>query len=184
MNTVAATGHGQIVTALFGDRDSAESGYRSAGNLGYEKSDVTLVMSDETRQRYFPDAGQLDTEMGNRANEGAGKTAEGSKLGGPLGATLGTLAPVVAAVGTVLLIPGVILVGPVAIALAAAGAVGLVVGLVGALANWGIPADRAEQYEADIRKGGILMGVKTTNAKDASNLEQQWRASGGRMVHS
>jgi hypothetical protein len=173
-----------MVTAIFNDRDSAERAYRSAGKLGYEKADVTLVMSDETRRRYFPDEGQSATELCHRANEGAGKSAEGSALGGPLGGTLGTLAPAVAAVGTVLLIPGVIFASPVAIALAAAGAVGLAGGLMGALANWGIPSHRVEQYEEDIRNGGILMGVKANNLQDASTLEQQWKASGGRLVHS
>jgi len=184
MTTTAANGRTRMVTALFGDRNSAERGYAAAGKLGIEKSAVTLVMSNETRERSFPDDGLSDTELGHRANEGAGKTAEGSALGGPVGGTLGTLAPVAAAVGTILLIPGIIFAGPVAIALAAAGATGLVGGLLGAFANWGIPADRAEEYEADIRKGGILMGAKAHNVEDASFLVQQWQASGGRLIHS
>jgi Na+/glutamate symporter len=73
---------------------------------------------------------------------------------------------------------------PVAIALAAAGTVGLVGGVIGALANWGIPADRAEEYEADIRKGAILMGVKTHSDSDTTYLKQQWRENGGRLIHS
>jgi len=173
-----------MVTALFNDRDSAERGYGSAGKLGYEKSDVSLIMSEEVRQRYFPAEGQGDTALSSRANEGAGKKAEGSMLGGPIGGTVGTIAPVVVAWGTVMLIPGVIFAGPIAIALVAAGTVSLVGGLIGALANWGIPTARAEEYEADIRKGGILMGVKAHNAKDASSLEQEWKASGGQLVHS
>ncbi len=185
MTTAAsAIPHTKMVTAVFNDRDSAERGYRAASKLGYEKSKVTLVMSDEIRKRYFPDEGQPDTELANRANQGAGKTAEGSQLGGPIGGTVGTIVPAVAAVGTVLLIPGLIFAGPVAIALAAAGAVGVVGGIMGALANWGIPTERAEEYEADIRKGGILMGVKAHNAEDASRLEQEWRTNGGQLVHS
>jgi hypothetical protein len=174
----------RMVTAIFNDRDSAERAYRSVGKLGSDISDVTLVMSDATRHRYFPDEGQDDTELGTRANEGAGKSAEGSMLGGPIGGTIGTLAPIAAAVGTILLIPGIIFLTPVAIALAAAGTVAVVGGVLGALANWGVPAERAEEYEADIRKGAILMGVKTHKDADTTYLEQQWRESGGRLIHS
>jgi hypothetical protein len=184
MNDSTTPDSSRMVTAIFNDRDSAERGYRSVGKLGQEKSDVSLVMSDATRRRYFPDEGEHDTELGIRANERAGKAAEGSMLGGPVGGTLGTLAPVAAAVGTILLIPGLIFATPVAIALAAAGTVGVVGGVIGALANWGIPAERAEEYEADIRKGAILMGATAHNAADAEYLERQWRESGGRLIHS
>jgi hypothetical protein len=184
MSTSTTSGNVRMVTAIFNDRDSAERGYQSASSLGNDKSDVTLVMSDETRKRHFPDEGQLDTALGTRANKRAGKSAEGSMLGGPIGGTLGTLAPVAAAVGTILLIPGIIFASPVAIALVAASTVGLVGGVVGALVNWGIPAVRAEEYEADIRKGAILMGVKTRNAADTIYLEQHWREDGARLIHS
>jgi hypothetical protein len=173
-----------MVTALFSDRESAERGYRSAGELGYEKADVTLLMSDETCRRHFPDGRQSDTELGNKANETLEKTSTASDLGGPVGGTVGTLAPAAAAVGTVLLIPGIIFAGPVAIALAAAGAVGLVGGVMGALTNWGMPTDRVKQYEESIRAGGIVMGVKARTAEDARALEERWKASGGRLVHS
>ena len=174
----------KTVTALFDSRVSAERAYRSARQLGFEESDITLMMSDETRRRAFPDDGRHDSALSDRANEGSGKTAEGSNLGGPMGGTLGTIAPAAAAVGTVLLIPGIIFAGPVAIALAAAGVVGLASGLIGALANWGIPADRIEEYESDIRKGSILMGVKAGNAEEANRLKQRWRDDGGRLIHS
>jgi hypothetical protein len=184
VTTPAESGQGRTVTALFSDRKGGECGYRSAVELGYEASDLTLVMSDATRQRYFPDTGPTDTALGTRANEGAGKPAEGSELGGPLGGTLATLTPAAAAVGTVLLIPGIIFAGPVAIALAAAGAAGLAGGLMGALATWGVPSDRVEKYEAHIRQGGILMGLKVRTAADADALERQWLTCGGRRIDS
>jgi hypothetical protein len=79
---------------------------------------------------------------------------------------------------------GFVVAGPVAAALAAAGGVGLVGGLVGALTNWGIPDERIEHYESGLRRGGILMGVTPRSEEDAVYFEQQWRASGGEHVHS
>lgn len=173
------------VTGLFRDRDSAERAYRSVVERGYDTSDINLVMSDETRDRYFSGAGVIDTELGNKAAEDADKKAA-THLGGPLGGTLGTIGAALAALGTVIVLPGlgVVVAGPVAAALAAAGSVGLAGGLIGALTHWGIPRARIELYEAGIRDGGILMGVTPRSSEDASHFERQWQASGGEHVHS
>jgi hypothetical protein len=86
---------------------------------------------------------------------------------------------VIAAVGTAVLVPGLVFAGPIAIALTAAGAVGLAGGLIGALKNWGVPQDRVREYESSVRGGAILIGVKARSAEDAQQLEQKWRAEGG-----
>ena len=178
-----------MVTGLFKDKDSAELAFQSVVDLGYDKSDINVVMSDEVRQRYFlahnptsDDPGTTDLEEKTAAadiNNPANNT-----WGGPVGGTMGTLAPVVAAVG-VLLIPGFGLVaGPVAIALAAAAATGVAIGLMGVLMNWGIPDSRVEKYEAGLRAGGILLGVKAHSDADARQIRQRWKESGGEHVHS
>lgn len=105
-------------------------------------------------------------------------------LGGPAGGTLATVAPVLAVVGTLLLAPGIVIAGPVAVALTAAGAVGIAGGLAGTLINWGIPKDHVERYEADIREGGILMGVKPRTDEDARALQSRWRTSGAELLGS
>jgi hypothetical protein len=153
-----------MVTGLFPNRDSAERGYRSATRLGYESSDINVLMAGE----------KPADELG------------GDELGGPTGGTIGTIAPAVAGVGTLLLVPvlGVLAAGPIAVALTAAGAVGLAGALIGALTKWGIPQGRIEEYEQGIRAGGILMGVKTRSDEDASNLVREWRESGGQLVHA
>lgn len=105
-------------------------------------------------------------------------------LGGPAGGTLATVAPVLAVVGTLLLAPGIVIAGPVTVALTAAGAVGIAGGLAGTLINWGIPKDHVERYEADIREGGILMGVKPRTDEDARALQSRWRTSGAELLGS
>ena len=177
-----------MVTGLFKDKDSAERAFQSAIDLGYEKSDINMVMSEEVRQRHFladnpttadPDTTDLEEKAAEETNNAASDT-----LGGPVGGTVGTLAPVVAAVG-VLLIPGIgIVAGPVAIALAAAAATGVAVGLMGVFMNWGIPDSRVEQYEAGVRAGGILLGVKAHSDADALRIQQQWQEHGGAHVHA
>ena len=185
-HSAISRGPARMVTGLFTNQDSAERGYQSATRLEYENSEIDVLMSEETRDRYFSPGHDTKTDLSSNATKDAdeGKTAD--KLGGPAGGMIGTIAPALAGVGTLLLVPvlGVFAAGPIAAALTAAGAVGLAGALIGALTKWGIPERRIEEYEQGIRAGGILMGVKPRSDEDASNLVQEWQASGGELVHS
>ena len=75
-NPESSSSHPEIITGLFGTRDDAECAYRCAIDLGYEKSDINLVMADETRQRHFPSGDEraasdsmrpTDTELSDKA---------------------------------------------------------------------------------------------------------------------
>ena len=166
------------MTALFRSPDAAERAYRAALALGYEDADVNVVVSDATRDTLLSDS--RHPNLSSNAAESADKPAKGADLGGPTGGTLGTIAPIIAAVGTAVLVPGLVFAGPIAIALTAAGAVGVAGGLIGALKDWGIPQDRVRDYESAVRDGAILLGVKARSDEDSQKLEQQWRAEGGR----
>jgi hypothetical protein len=174
-----------IVTALFQDAADTERAFDAVLERGYEPDEINLLMSEETRQHRFA-TGRVGTVLAAKARQstGADKPAglDEKNMGGPVGGTMGTLAPAAAAVGTVLLLPGLIFAGPVAVALAAAGAVGVAGGVIGALTHWGIPSARIEDYEAQIREGGILMGVKPHSAEDGAWLRQAWREAGGTLV--
>ena len=185
-DSTSSLGPAKMVTGLFTTKESAERAYRSATQLGYENSDIDVLMAEETRNRYFSPGHDTKTDLSSNATKEAegGKAAD--KLGGPAGGTIGTIAPALAGVGALLLVPvlGVFAAGPIAAALTAAGAVGLAGALIGALTKWGIPERRIEEYEQGIRAGGILMGVKPRSDEDASNLVREWQASGGELVHS
>jgi len=167
-----------MLTGLFKDRDSAERAYNSLSERGYDKKDVNLVMSDETRKQHFSGDSSAETELGSKAAEGAG-------IGGAIGGTIGAIAAAIAAVGTSIVVPGLGLVvaGPLAAALAGAGAGGVTGGLLGALIGWGIPEERVAHYENGIKNGGILMGVKPRSTDDAQYLEEQWKAHRGEHVY-
>jgi hypothetical protein len=178
-------GRSGVVTGLFRSRDRAECAYQSAVELGYKESDINLVMSDEARQQFFSRERGVETELSHKVAESAtGSTKLADELGGPAGGAMGTIAPVLAAAGTLVLIPGITLVGPIAVALVPAGAVGLAGGLIDALTNWGIPEDRIHRYETGIRGGGILLGVKPHSDGDARELSRRWKACGAELVHS
>jgi len=168
-----------MLTGMFRDRESAENAYNSLHSRGYSQDEINLMMSDETRKRHFEDHDDDDdTELGNKAMEGAGT---GSAIGGTAGAIIGAIA----AIGTTVAIPGLgmLIAGPIAAGLAGAGAGGLTGGIVGALIGAGIPEERAKQYESGIKEGGIVMGVKPRNQEDADYLENEWRNNRGEHIY-
>lgn len=167
---------GLLVTGLFPDRASAESAYGSVSERGYDPKDIDLVMSDDTRQRHFSDQ-NVQTELGNKAAEGAG-------IGGAIGGTVGAIAAAIAAVGTSIALPGLglVIAGPLAAAAAGAGAGAAGGGLIGALIGWSIPEERVKRYEEGVRNGGILMGLRAKNAEDAEHFERSWSAANGQNV--
>ena len=176
----ASTHDKSVVTAVFPDSRSAEEAYRSVVDRGYAKDDINVVMSDETRQRYFAQERPIEPEM-------AKKGAEGGQLGdGPKGPHVGIAISVIAAVGAALAVPalGLVAAGPIAAALTGAGAAGLAATLVGAMADWGLPEERVQAYEAEIKDGAILMGVKTNSADEARDIARHWQALGARHVYA
>jgi len=166
-----------LVTGMFNDRASVEAAYNNAVGRGYGVDDVNLVMSDETRKKHFT-KGSVETELGNKAAEGAG-------IGGAIGGTVGAVAAAIAAIGTVLVLPGLGLVvaGPLAAAVAGAGAGAAGGGIIGALIGWGIPEERVKDYDEGLKKGGILMGLKTKNADDAAYFENDWKSNRAQHVY-
>jgi uncharacterized protein YjbJ (UPF0337 family) len=166
----------RMVTGLFRDRESAERAYGSLSERGYGKDDVDLLMSDDTRNKYFAD--DDDTELGTKAWEGAGK---GAAIGGGVGATLAAIA----AIGTTLALPGLglLIAGPIAAGLAGAGAGAATGGLIGALVGHGIPEEHAKHYEQGLREGGIVMGVQPRSDEDADYFEKNWRENRGESVY-
>jgi len=166
-----------LMTGLFPDRESAERGYNSMADRGYTKDDVNVVMSEDTKKRHFAPEG-TETELGNKAAEGAG-------VGGAIGGTVGAIAAAFVAVGTTLAIPGlgIVIAGPLAAAVAGAGAGAATGGLVGALVGWNMPEERVKEYDEGIRKGGILMGVRPKNDEDAAYLEDSWKNNRAQGVY-
>ena len=175
-----------MVTGLFRDRSDAERACRAVVELGYKSNDINVVMSTDAQKRFFPPPSPTvdDSVHQHEQTAAAPQETTSRKLGGPMGGTMSTLAPILAAVG-VLLIPGLgIVAGPLAVALAAAGAVGVAGGVVGMLTDWGIPQARIRQYEDGILAGGILLGVKPHSEPDAGIIRQRWRDGGGEFVQA
>ncbi len=166
------------VAGTFTDRASAEHAYNSMLSRGYDEKDINLIMSDETRKMYFSEQNAIDSDLGNKALEGAG-------VGGAIGITAGAILAAVAAIGTSIAIPGLglVIAGPIALALAGAGAGAVTGGIIGTLIGWGISEEHAKLYESDLKSGGIILGVSPHNEADAAYFEATWKENNGRNVY-
>ena len=143
-------GSDNLIVGLFKNPRNAEHVYNNLLRQGYTKEEINLILSNETREAYFSEQEDVSTTtLGNRALEGMG-------VGSIVGGAVGGIAAAIAAVGTSLAIPalGIVVAGSIAAALAGAGAGAAAGAVVGALVGWGIPDDKAQMLEDEIKKGG------------------------------
>jgi hypothetical protein len=150
-----------LVTGLFKTKLAAEAAVDALIKHGYTRDDISVLMSDATKNKEFA------IETRTHAVDGAG-------IGGAVGGTVGAVLAAIAAVGTSIALPGIglIIAGPIAAALAGAGAGGFTGGVIGALVGAGIPEHRARVYDAGLRSGGILIGVEAKSNEDADTIEK------------
>ena len=134
-----------FVTGFFKTRAAAEAAVDAIIKRGYTRDDISVLMSDATKNKEF-------------AVQTRSHAADGLAI---------------VAVGTAIAIPGVGLVvaGPIAAALAGAGAGGATGGLIGLLVGAGIPEHRAKVYDAGVRGGGILLGIEAKSKEEIDKLE-------------
>ena len=168
---------GRTVTALFRSRESAERGLQNLLDLGYSRDDISVLMSEESRTRYYS-SDRTDTALGDKAAEGTG-------VGAAIGGTVGAVLAAIAAIGTNVVLPGLglIVAGPLAAALAGAGAGGLTGGLIGALVGSGIPEERASEYERGIREGGIVLSIRARTGAAVDEVERALKNAGGELTY-
>lgn len=165
------------LTGLFVDTEAAEGAYRACLERGYDLEEVNVIVSEGTRKKLLASHDEIQSELASRK-------AEGGELGGPKGGRVGLLVTVFAAVGAAVTVPALgFVVGPIAVALTAAGAAGVAGGLIAALGKWGIPAERTRAYETAVKKGAILIMVEPRSTADARALEERWKKLGGRDIH-
>src|SRR6266481_4153977 len=162
-----------FVTGLFKTRAAAESAVDAILKRGYTRDDISVLMSDSTRNKEF-------------ALQARTHAADGAGIGGAVGGAVGAVLAAIAAVGTTIFLPGINLViaGPIAAALAGAGAGGATGGAIGALIGAGIPEYRAKVYDTELRGGGILMGVEARSDEEVDRLEELLEDIGAKHVRS
>jgi hypothetical protein len=138
--------------------DSVDEARRAVSGLiaaGFTQDQITVVCSDETKERYF-------SEFDHQQPAGT-HTSTAAIAGGTIGALLGGLTVVGAAVAT----GGMALwaAGPIT-----AWAGGVAGGLVGAMMSRGVEKELANFYQQAVTSGRILVGAEHHGPNNAAML--------------
>ncbi|MGE3913474.1 MAG: general stress protein [Chloroflexota bacterium] len=146
--------NGGLVLASYGTTGEAEAAVRSLTAAGFSSDDVSVIARDEER------AEQVSERTGSTGTDIGKGTGIGALAGGALGALGGLLAG-----ATALAIPGVgiVLAGPLAAILGAAGAGAVSGGLIGALVAAGVSEGEAEHYKQRLEAGDVVVAVAAGN---------------------
>ena len=166
----------ETVTAVFMTKDSSEKAYGELMDRGYKPDEITVLISDETRDVHFQE--RQDTDLTKKALENAG-------LGSAIGGTVGAVTGAIAAIGTAVVVPGlgIAVAGPILASLTGAGAGGLTGGIIGALVGSGVSQRHAEHYDKSLKEGGIIIGFKPKTVQDRMDIITAWNSYGGRQIH-
>jgi hypothetical protein len=134
---------------VFATVEDARQAVRGLLDAGFTKDQITVVCSDETKERYFQEF---------EHQEPAGTyTPTASILGGTIGALVGGLTVIGAAIGTGSL--ALWAAGPVT-----AWAGGVTGGLVGAMMTRGVEKELANFYQQAVMKGQILVAAEAATS--------------------
>jgi hypothetical protein len=164
------------LNGVFTDRESGHRAYSLLREMGY-LNDVSVLLSDEARVRYFPSPGLKGEVVGDAKGDGVGfGMIVGTGAGAALGALLGYIASLVIPG------PGVVIVGPLTTVLIAAILGGLSGGLLGSLLGIGYSEENAKKPEEKIRQGNVIIGINPRSEEDAERISREWRAAGGEIV--
>jgi len=147
-----------FVTGLFKTRTAAEAAVDAIIKRGYTRDDISVLMSDATKNKEF-------------AVQTRSHAADGLGVGGAIGGTIGAVLLAIVAVSSITIPGGFMVGGPIAAALVGAGAGGATGGLIGLLVGTGIPEHRARVYDTGVRGGGILLGVEAKTEEEVDKLE-------------
>jgi len=135
---------------------------------GFAKEDISLLMSDQTRDKLF-----------SSTDDEATRSAKGALTGATIGGALGAIVAGLTMVGTILTNGGALLVtGPLVTALSGAGVGAVAGGLGGALIRAGFAADEANLFEEEIKRGKAVVIVHASDAAKATVARSVFKTAG------
>jgi hypothetical protein len=164
------------LNGVFFDRRSGERAYGLLREMGYS-DDVSVLLSDEARVRYFPSPELKGEVVGDADGDGLGF---GSIIGAGAGAALGALLGAAACLA--IPGPGVMVVGPITAVLIGAALGGLSGGMIGSLLGIGYSEEEAKKSEENVKPGNVIIGINPRSEADAERISREWRAAGGEII--
>lgn len=158
------------VSGLLNSEHQLELVLRALEERGYGKEEISVAMSEATRDFYAKLKGET-------------RTPEGAMIGGMSGGVLGAAAGALSMLGSVFAGPGVLIAGPLLGAIAG-GALGLYGGaFLGALIGSGMSEHEARFYADALQKEGTsLVFVAVDRPEAAADVRALLRENGALQV--
>lgn len=157
----------KTVAGIFDSDITADRAVASLLDEGFLKDEISMIMSDKTRDKLF-----------SSTDDEANRVAKGGLVGAALGGAMGALIAGLTGVGAIVSGGTLLAVGPIVAALYGAGAGGAVGGLSGALISAGFAADEASRYEDEIKQGKAVVIVHAADEKRAAIARSALSTSG------
>jgi len=161
----------KTVAGIFDNKMVADKAVAELLDAGFTKDNISLIMSEETKKKFF-----------RSTDDEANRTAKGATAGAAMGVALGALIAGLTAAGTIVTSGGALLLtGPMVAILSGAGAGGVAGGLVGALVRAGFAADEAGRFEEEIKRGKAVVVVHAESEEKASRAKVALQHSGAML---
>lgn len=170
----------KTIVGVFSTVGEAQAAVHDLEAAGINRTDISVVANKNA-------AGYDTLEKSDKASDVVADAGIGAAIGGVGGLLLAAAGAI-----TIPVIGPVLAAGPIAAALTGAGIGAAAGGLVGALTESGVPEEHAKHYAEGVRRGDILVTVKTTgtesdrvcdildqhNAVDVDDRITNWRTRG------
>jgi uncharacterized membrane protein len=177
---MAVVTNAKTIVGVFNSVQDAQDSVRALENEGISRDDISVVANKNA-------VGYENIDEVDKASSVAADAGIGAAIGGVGGLLLAAAGAV-----TIPVIGPVLAAGPIAAALTGAGIGAAAGGLVGALTETGIPEEHATTYAEGVRRGDVLVTVKTdhlraervseifdnSNAIDVDERVADWRQRG------
>jgi hypothetical protein len=141
----------RLEAGVFSTVDEARQAVQRLLSAGFDRDQITVLCSDDTKERYFREFEHQDPAGTH--------TPSATIAGGTLGALVGGLTVLVAAAGTGSL--ALWAAGPIT-----AWAGGVAGGLIGAMMTRGVEKELANYYQQAVMEGQILVAAEATQSGD------------------
>lgn len=158
------------VSGIFDSERALVDVVDSLRSRGYQEDDLSVLMSERTRDHYF--SAKEDTKL-----------PEGTAVGGISGGVIGAIIGGLTLVGNVLA-PGVglLVAGPIVGALTG-GLIGVAAGgLIGALVGVGIPEHEAKFYETALKEEGNILLVAHVPRSESAEVKALFERYGAKNL--
>lgn len=149
-----------IYTGLFKSRENIEGAYNALYKKGYGKNSINIIMSEESRSKYFADVKTKGDEPSKQRGMSAAINA-------------GVNVSDAIKDGIVITESKLLVAGPLSAGLSGAGEGEFSSGVISSLL--GIPDVEAKAFEEGINNGYMIMSVQPCTGEDVTDLEKIWQ---------